>query len=35
MSPIYMVLSGLFPEECQEIMAQAEDLIVQVLVQYF
>lgn len=35
MTLIYTILTGLFPEESQEALAQAEDLIVQVLIQSF
>lgn len=34
MTAIYTILTGLFPEESQEALAQAGELIDQVLVQY-
>ena len=33
MNFLYIILTKLFPEESQEALAQAEDLIVQVLIQ--
>lgn len=34
MNLLYIILTKLFPEKCREVLAQAEELIVQVLIQY-
>jgi hypothetical protein len=34
MNFLYIILTKLFPEECREALAEAEEIIVQVLIQY-